>query len=111
MKKYLALLLVVLVVMLSFTGCNDNGKVADEAAAGWAEKTGDEVESASAEKYGNSMSENHQLMAIMILKGNDMESDLDQYDEVYLVKIQIKNGDERVMIVADGKNVYPKNIQ
>jgi hypothetical protein len=111
MKKYSAIFLVFLVVVLSFTGCDDNGKIADAASAAWSEKTGDEVESASAQKYGSSMSESHQMMAIMILKANEMESDLDQYKEVYLVKIQVKNGEERIMIVADGKNVFPLNIE
>jgi hypothetical protein len=100
-----------LVVALLLAGCGGDADIAEQATAGWTEMTGDEVVSAEAEKYGSGMSESHRMMAAFILKRNGMESDLDQYESVYLVTIVLADGQEYGMVVADGQNVYPENIQ
>lgn len=63
----------------------------------------------------DNMSESHRMMAIMILKGEDMNDDLDSYERVYLVDVKSPDSSQvdKVLVVYGpgtlSKTIVPKN--
>ena len=106
MKKGL-ILLIALMLLFTFTACGGNGELLDDAKEAWTEEYGDEITDAEIEKYSGSMNESHSMMAAMILLNNDMDSDLDSYDSIYLVSFVLESGEERAMVIADGEMIIP----
>ena len=104
-------MIIILSVILVLSACTQTkNKIEADALYGWGEKTGQHVTSNGIEKYGPRMSESRIMIASMILSSNGLSTELDSYDDLYVVKILLPNGNVRAMVVADGKNVFPENI-
>ncbi len=114
--RVVAALLLLILFMSAVSGCGEKGRALEagqNACYAWEEKTGEKISRGKEESYeytnGGGLSVSHKMMASMILSGNGMESDLDKYDSVVLVKLKTDTGEERVMVVADGENVFPES--
>lgn len=64
----------------------------------------------------DSMSESHQMIALMILSGADMDTDPESYDKVYLASVSTKDGSidsSVVVVVQDGTatTVIPQGLK
>lgn len=104
--------LMIAFIIITMVGCvSTKATMENQACEGWTEKTGEKVDDVTSFLYSKGMSESHRMMAAMILSANGMETDLEKYDDVYLVKMETNTGEERVMVVADGKNVFPANVK
>jgi hypothetical protein len=115
--KVKKMIMVGLVGMLLFTmtacfGPSYESVIVEDTAGGWEEKSGEAInqDETKYDRYDKRMSESHSMMVSMILLQNGMDTDLDSYESVYLVKMKTENGEERAMVVADKIKIYPENI-
>ena len=105
-----AVVLLLLTALAILAGCMKKEEIDyrnDAAKDAWTERYGEEPTRVSSMECDNDMSESHRIMASMILMGNGMSDDLDSYKHIYLYMVTMPDGEERAMVLADGKYVYP----
>lgn len=108
------------IASLMLVGCTSSDHKAgwnarEEVGAIWG--VGEQGVDSDLKRVDDSMSESHRMMAIMILTGAGENSDLDSYEDVYLVDVKTNDGSNTATVVVvenkDGsqKTIVPQAIR
>lgn len=101
------IVLLALLLLLTLSGCGNEKAIVEDATTAYTDEYGGEITDSRVDKYSGSMSENHTMMIRMILNGKDMDYELDNYNDVYLIFLTDENGEEHATVSADGKILIP----
>lgn len=108
------------IASLVLVGCTSSDhkagwKAREEVGAIWG--VGEQGVGSDLKRVDDGMSESHRMMAIMILSGAGENSDLDSYEDVYLVDVKTKDGSNAATVVVvedkDGlqRTIVPQAIK
>ncbi|NLY82280.1 MAG: hypothetical protein GX078_05845 [Clostridiales bacterium] len=107
MRKKVFTVLLVFLLLFTVSGCGGEKAIVEDATTAYTDEYGGEITDSRVDKYSGSMSENHTMMIRMILNGKDMDYELDNYNDVYLIFLTDENGEEHAVVSADGGILIP----
>lgn len=103
------LVLLVILMLFTVTGCNSKKEIVKDATSAYLDEYGGEVTDSKIDKYDGSMPENHIIMISYILNSKDMEYELDEYKDLYLIFLTNEKGEERAVVYVDGEIILPND--
>lgn len=98
-----SVILVLMIVSLGLAGCTSSDHQAGwnargEVGAIWG--VGEQGVDSDLKRVDEGMSESHRMMALTILSGAGENTDLESYDNVYLVDVATKDGSNTATVVV-----------